>query len=103
MRVEYSFDGYVRTGSLRMSPSSSDNGSSFTIKSSRLIGAITFLAFFQSGLTHVDLSLFLRARTLKIYLLISLKTSVAVWVHNCMRICVGCTNFVHVCVKFCKM
>ena len=44
-RVKSSLVGSVRTESLRMSPSSSDRGSSFTINSSRLMGAFIFLYF----------------------------------------------------------
>ena len=57
-RVESSLDGYVRTDSSRMSSSSIDDDIYFTIKSSKLIGAFTFLAFVQSGLTRGDLYFF---------------------------------------------
>ena len=102
-QVEFSLDGFMRTDSLRVSPSSSEDGSSFTIKSSRLIGVLTFLDFFESGLTCVDLSFSLHAMMLKIYLLICSKTYVAVWVRNCMQLCVGCTVFVHIFVRICAM
>ena len=46
-RVKSSLVGSVGTKNLRMSPSSSDSGSSFTIKSSRLMGAIPFLSLVQ--------------------------------------------------------
>ena len=79
-----------------MSPSSSDYNISCTIKSSRLIGAFTFLALTQSRLNRVDSSFSLHAMTLKIFLVDFFETSVAVWVRNCMHICVGCTDFAHV-------
>ena len=47
-RVESSLVGSVHTDSSRMSPPYNDEGSSFTIKSSRVIGAFTFIAFIQS-------------------------------------------------------
>ena len=47
-QVESSLVGSVWTDSLRMLPSSSDKGSSFTITSSRLIVTFTFLDFVQS-------------------------------------------------------
>ena len=50
MRAEYSLVGYISTDSLLMSPYSSNDGSSFTIKSSRLISEFTFLAFAQCKL-----------------------------------------------------
>ena len=103
MRVESLLLGSVYTDSLRMLLSSSDNDSSFTIKSLRLIGPFTFLAFFQSWLTHVNLSFLLCAMTLKILLVGLLETSVAVWMRNCMRLCVGCTAFAHVGVQLCAM
>ena len=84
-----------------MSPSSSDDGSSFLITSSILICAFTFIAFFQSRLPRVDLSFSLRAMTLKICLLICRKTYVSDWLLNCMRLCVGSTAFAHVCVRIC--
>ena len=102
-RVESSLDGSVRTDSLRISPSSIDEGSYFTITSLRLIGAFTFLAFSQSWLTYGDLYFSLHAMTLKICLLICRKTYVADWLHNCMQLCVGCTDFVHVCVRLFAM
>ena len=94
MQVESSLDGSVRIDISRVSTSYSDDGSSFTIKSLRLIGAFTFLDFVQSRLTRVELPFLLRAMMLKIFLLISSKTSVAVGVRNCMRLCVGSTAFV---------
>ena len=90
----------MRTDSSRMSLYSSDEGSSFTIKFLRLIGAFTLPAFVQSRLTSGDLSFLLRVMTLKIYLLIFEKMSVAVWLHNFMRLCVGCTDFA-VCKRLC--
>ena len=92
-RVESSLDGSMQTVSLCMSMSSIDKGSSFTIKYLGIIGAFTFLAFVQSGLTCGDLYFFLHAMTLEICLLIFRKTSVADWLRNCMRLCVGCTAF----------
>ena len=49
-QAKSSLVGSVWTESSRMSPSSSERGSSFTIKSSRLTGAVKFLAFFQPQL-----------------------------------------------------
>ena len=63
-RVEYSLFGSVRTDSLYMSTSSSEEGSSFTIKSSILIVAFTFLDFFQSQSIFGELSFSLRSLTL---------------------------------------
>ena len=63
-RVESSLVGSVRTESLRMSPSSSDRGSSFTIKSSRLMGAFTFLDFVQPGSFCGDFYFSWRAMTI---------------------------------------
>ena len=103
MQVESSLDGSVRTDSSRMSLSSSYNGISFTINYSRFIGEFTFLAFAQTRLTRVDFHLSLRAMVLKTYLLVFPNTSVAVWVRNCMRLCVGCANFAHVCVQLCEI
>ena len=103
MQFESSFDGSVCTDSSRMSPSYIGDGSSFTIKSLRLIGSFTLLDFVQSRLTRVYLSFLLRAMTLEIYLLIYRKTYVAVSVHNCMRRCMYCTAFAHVCVRLCAM
>ena len=82
MWVESSLDGSVRIDILHISFSSSDNAISFTIKSSRIIVAFTFLAFVQPWLTRVDLSFLLRSMTLKIYLLVCSKTAVAVWVRG---------------------
>ena len=82
MRVESSLVGFVITDSSQMSPSSSDNGSSFTMKSSRLIGAFNFLVFFKPRLTRVDLSFLLCSMTLIIFFLADFfETAVAVWVH----------------------
>ena len=103
LRVESSLVGSVITDSSRMSPSSSDDGSSFTIKSSRLIGAFTFLAFVQSWLTRVDLYFLLCVMTLKIFLADLFEPSVAFWVRNYMRLCVGCMAFAHFCVRLCAM
>ena len=103
MRVESSLDGSVCTDSSRMSRSSSYGGSYVTIKSLRLIGTFTFLAFVQSRLTLVDLSFSLRAMTLKILLVDLFKTSIAVWVRDCMQLCGSCTNFVPVCVQLCAI
>ena len=72
MRVESSFDGSVRTDNLRMSPSSSDEVSSFTINYLRLMGTVTFFDLVQSLLTLVDLTFLPHAMTLKIFFLSSL-------------------------------
>ena len=103
MGVESSLVGSVSNENLRMSPSSSDYGSSFTNKSLILIGEFTFLYFVQLRLTRMDFSLSLRAMTLKIFLVDLFETSVAVWVRNCMRLCAGCTAFAQVCVQICAM
>ena len=63
-QVRSSLVGYVRTDSLLMSPSSSDRWSSFTIKSSRLMGAFTFLALVQPRLLHGGFYFLLRAMIL---------------------------------------
>ena len=55
-QVESSLIGSFRTESLRMSPSPSDKWSSFTIKSSRIMGEVTFLAFVYPQLFHGDFS-----------------------------------------------
>ena len=70
MRAEYSLVGYISTDSLLMSPYSSDDGNSFTIKSSRLISKFTLLAFAQSRLTRADLSYLLRGMTFKVFFLL---------------------------------
>ena len=67
MQVESSLAGSVITDSSRMSLSSIDDGNSFTIKLSRIIDAFSFLALFHSQFTCVNLSLLLRAKTLKFY------------------------------------
>ena len=88
MQVESSLAGYVITDSSRISPSSSDDGTSFTIKSSKLIGAVTFLALFQSRLTRVDLSFSPHAMTLKIFFLVDLfDTAVSFWVRSLYGFC----------------
>ena len=72
----------MSTDSSRILPSYSDYVTSFTIKSSRVIGAFTFLDFFQSQLTRVDLSFLLLVMTLKScffsFLVDLFKTAVAV-------------------------
>ena len=103
MQVGSSLVGSVSTESLRISPSSSDDVSSFKIKSLRIIGEFAFLALIQSRLNRVDLSFSLHAMTLKIFLVDFFETSVAVWVRNCMHICVGCTDFAHVFIHLCEM
>ena len=93
MRVESSLVGSMSTDSSRMSPSSSYDGSSLTIKSSRLISAFTFIDFVQSRLTCVDLLFLLRAMMLKIFFsrVDLFETAVAVWVCRlygfCARLC----------------
>ena len=99
MLVESSLVGSVRTEISRMSLYASDKGSSFTINSLIIIGVFTFIAFVQSRLTRGDLYFLMRAMTLKIYLLIYGKTYVAVWLRNCMWLCVGCRDFFHTCVR----
>ena len=86
-----------------MSPSSSDDCSFFTIKSLRIFGAFTFLDFVQSRLTRVGLYFLLRSMMLKIYLFICGKTYVAVYVRNCMPLCVCWTAFARICVRLCAM
>ena len=103
MLVESSLVGSVRTEISRMSLYASDKGSSFTINSLIIIGVFTFIAFVQSRLTRGDLSFLMRPMTLKIYFLICRKASVADWLQICMRLCVGCTAFAHVCVRLCEM
>ena len=63
-RVESSLVGSVHTDSSRMSPSSSDRGSYFTIRSSRFMVASTFLAFVQPRYFCGDFSFPLRAMKL---------------------------------------
>ena len=63
-QVEYSLVGSMWTGSLRMSPSSSDRGSLFNIKYSRLMGAFNFLALDQPWSFRGDFPFLLRAMTL---------------------------------------
>ena len=101
MRVESSLVRSVSTDNLQMSPYSSDDGSYFTIKPSRLIGEFTFLAFVQSQLNRVDLSFLLCDMALKKLLVDLFEMYVAVWVPNCMRICIGCMAFAHVCAHLC--
>ena len=103
MQVESSLFGSVRIDSLRMSRSSSDDGSFFTNKSLIIIGAFTFLSFFQSRLTRVDFYFSLRVMMLKILFVDFFETSVAVWLRNYMRRCVGCTAFARICVRLCAM
>ena len=55
-RVEFSLVGSVWTKSLRMSPSSSDTGLSLTIKSSRLMCAVTFMDLVNPQLVRGDFS-----------------------------------------------
>ena len=76
-----------------MSLSSSDDGSPFTIKSSRLIGAFTLIDYVQSRLTCVDLSFSMRAMKLKILLVDLFKTSVAVWVRKCTARMINIAHF----------
>ena len=89
LRVESSLVGSVITDSSRMSPSSSDDGSSFTIKFLILIGVLTFLDFFQSRLNRADLFLLLRAMTLRIFFFLVdfTETAVAVWVGRLYGFC----------------
>ena len=101
--VESSLVGSVRTEISRMSPSYSDGGCSFTIKSLILIGEFNFLAFVQLWSTCGDLYFFLPSMMIKIYLLTCRKRSVVNWLHNCMQLCVGCTAFAQVCVRLCAM
>ena len=95
MRVESSLVGSVSTDSSRLSPSSGDDGSSFTIKSLRIIGTFTFLAFFQSRLTRVDLSFFLHAM-IKFFLVDFFETAVAVWVRSLYGFCALSGLCVHI-------
>ena len=94
-RVKPSYYGSMHTDSLSMSLIFSDKVSYFTFKFLRLIGAFKFLTFFQSQFTRGDLSFLLRDMTLKIYLLICSKMSVAIWLRNFMWLFVGCTDFAH--------
>ena len=71
MQVESSFTGSASTDSLQMALSSSDDCTSFSVKSYRLMGAVTFLALVQSQLTCVDLTCLTRAMMLKIYIFLS--------------------------------
>ena len=89
MRVESSFAGSASTGILRMTPSSGDNHTSFSIKYLRLMGAVTSLDLVQSLLTRVDLNCLLCAMTLKIFsLLVNMsELDVAVWVHRLYGFC----------------
>ena len=50
-----------------MAPPSSNDCTSFSIKSSRLMGAVTFLALVQSLLPRVELTCSPHAMTLKIF------------------------------------
>ena len=62
--VKSSLVGSAQIDSLPMSPSSSDRGSYFTIKSSRLMGSFNFLAFVQPQSFRGDFYFSLRAMTL---------------------------------------
>ena len=72
-----------------MAPSSSYDCTSFSIKSSILMGEVTLLALVQSQLTRVDLTRSSRAMTLKIcFFLVNLfKTAVAVCVRRLYGFC----------------
>ena len=85
-----------------MTPPYSEYCTSLSVKSSRLIGAVTFLALVQSRLTCVNLTCSPRSMMLKYFLLFFLICSR--WLQHsvyvgctdffpCKRICVGCTDF----------
>ena len=101
IRVESSLVGSVSNDSSQRSTSYSDNGTSSTITSLRLISVFTIVVFVQSLLTRVDLSFLLRAMTLKIFFvflfcLVRLDKSgcvVCTDFAQCTRLCVGCTDF----------
>ena len=74
-----------------MAPSSSDDSTSFSIKSSRLMGAVTFISLVQSRFTRVELTCSPRAMTPKIFFFSFpvnfFKTAISVWVRRFYGFC----------------
>ena len=110
-RVEFSLVGSVQTDSSRMSPYSSDRGSSFTIKYSRLMGAFTFLDFVQPRSICEDFYFLLRAmRIYSTYWFVGNVCRMFSQMYAALRMFCGfcvrlCTYFAYVygsCIRLCK-
>ena len=113
----------MRTDILRISPSSSNRGSYFTINSSRLIGAFTSISFVQPWSISGDFSFLLRAMTFYstslfvgnvCRLFAQVHASLRMFYGFCVHFCTAfeyvyafcvhlCTDFVHLCGFFVRI